>query len=524
MSERFSDRMQAILLSIVEVAPLAVVGRRLAEAALDLTRADYAAIGAYDSRDQLEQWVPVGVDPAHERLMGHPPVGRGLLGAFARTSAPILLDDAAQYPTATGMPEHHPPMGPFLGVPVVYAGHSIGAFYVTRAPGGAPFTEDDQQRLADLAPYAALAMANARAFEREQRRAQAAEALQRAAADLREAPDEREVAAVLMRTLGALFESSPCAAVTWSADPARPYRHVLESSAGQLAASLESSLRTDLPNGAHRRSDLLEGEEAALQLAGDETGRVALAVATAALSVDLDMSPLRELAALGSDSLAAIRRQAAEASLERYALRDEIARDLHDDLIQSIYAIGLGMRVAAGGDAEQLRAVLATASDGLNEVIRELRAYIAQLSHGPESIGNSGLLSARIAALLRGPERPKWSHRIELGRAPLAPDLERQLYLIVREAVSNVQRHAHAERASLALTVEDRALRLAVHDDGVGFDRHDIREGAVGLRSVEERVVSLGGSVMIETQPGRGTTITATFPLAPAPDAGTAEV
>src|SRR5690606_28265748 len=102
VSERFSDQMQEILLSIVEVAPLAVVGQRLAEAALDLTGADYAAIGAYDSRNQLEHWVPVGVDPADERLMGHPPIGSGLLGAFAETSDAILLEDAADHPTASG--------------------------------------------------------------------------------------------------------------------------------------------------------------------------------------------------------------------------------------------------------------------------------------------------------------------------------------------------------------------------------------------------------------------------------------
>ena len=229
---------------------------------------------------------------------------------------------------------------------------------------------------------------------------------------------------------------------------------------------------------------------------------------------DTDREPVRftreAMRALARLCVAAAMREA-EAALERYEERDAIARDLHDDLIQSIYAVGLSLRAALSAQPDEIRRALSKGVDDLSAVIRDLRSFIAQLSAAPPTVSSQEMLAMRIRALLAGISRPTWDIDVDFGGGPLARQLERQLYMIVREAVSNVVRHADAHTASLALRREGDRLRLEVRDDGVGFDRSAVPVDSVGLRSIERRVADLGGSVVIDSAPGHGTSIVATF-------------
>ena len=131
------------------------------------------------------------------------------------------------------------------------------------------------------------------------------------------------------------------------------------------------------------------------------------------------------------------------------------------------------------------------------------------------------MLSLRLRTLLsQTGGRTSWTVDIDTGEQPLDARLERQLYLVAREVVSNVVRHAAAAKASLSLRLEGDALHQVVRDDGVGFDRSAVGPDAVGLRIIEQRVADLDGSVVVESQPGRGTTVTAKLPLVKSADAG----
>lgn len=502
-------RMRTILLTIAELAPLEEVAERLAEAARDLTGADFAAMGTYDQSGAFDRFATVGVDAKTRARIGHPPVGLGLLGEIQRRGTLMNIPEIAAHPSSSGFPPGHPAMGPFLGVPVVYGRRPIGAFYVTRHPGSDPFDAAAEEYLQELAPYAAVAMSNAITLEREQRRADLSEHLADLASILPSAADEDEVAAALLRTLHEAF-------------PGRDVGVCFESRDEELVALPEGTALSGVI-AAH----LLHGPSGILQTEGGDSGTVLYVTGSEpAVCVGVSLAPgehwsaaddhgLRQVANIGAIGLRAERRREAEAVLERYAVRDSIARDLHDDLIQSIYAIGLALRIGAD-DPATLRQMISDATGGLNEVIRDLRAYISQLSRGAEGLERSELLTTRIEALLRGAASPHWRYEIDLGDVDLSARFERQIYLIVREAVSNVHRHAHASHATLTLEhdEDEGVIRLEIEDDGRGFDRSAIKSSSVGLRSLEERVADLGGSVIIESESDVGTRIAATFPTA----------
>ena len=205
-------------------------------------------------------------------------------------------------------------------------------------------------------------------------------------------------------------------------------------------------------------------------------------------------------------------RQQLLGAVEAQLVRDAVARDLHDKIIQAVYAVGLHLQAAATQDEFSKNQALERARLELSAVIADLRSYIQHLTAGGTEV-TTRLLETRLRTLLdqrQGP--PTWSVAIELADHP-TDGLDRDLYLLARELISNVERHAGADRASFSLRVEGPAIVLEVRDYGRGFERASVLSGSVGLRSVEERVADLGGSVLIESVPNRGTTVTASIPL-----------
>jgi NarL family two-component system sensor histidine kinase LiaS len=223
---------------------------------------------------------------------------------------------------------------------------------------------------------------------------------------------------------------------------------------------------------------------------------------------------LRTLHDIGVAGHAHLARRSAEAALERYAMRDGIARDLHDDIIQAIYAIGLGLHRARMRDSITKEEAIETATTELSAVIGDLRAYIGHLT-GDELPGTA-LLTERLRAILDAANSCEWTQRIEMGHDPLSATTERAVYLIARELISNVERHAQATHASLLVSRDAEGIHVKVTDDGVGFDRNRIAPDRVGVRSVEQRAADLGGSLIFETSPGKGTTVSVTIPVLPA--------
>jgi PAS domain S-box-containing protein len=206
-------------------------------------------------------------------------------------------------------------------------------------------------------------------------------------------------------------------------------------------------------------------------------------------------------------------RQRLLAEIETQLERERIAGDLHDDVIQSVYSLGLALHGDRDDPNVTKGAALGRAIEGLTSVIADLRTYMRQLS------GERGAASARepfrprIEALLGGGEALSWTVAIaddlELDEAT-----ERHVYLLVKELVSNVVRHAQAQHASIRLErVPDDGLEVEVRDDGVGYDPTNVPSTSYGLRSIDHRVAMLGAALEVDTAPGQGSRTLVRIPV-----------
>lgn len=199
--------------------------------------------------------------------------------------------------------------------------------------------------------------------------------------------------------------------------------------------------------------------------------------------------------------------------------RERIGRDLHDSVLQSLYAIGLSLETARKispplpPDAAQVRT---HAIEQLNRLIHEVRGTIHRLKDGTVQ---SFDLAEELATLQRTYEHVG-SITIALDLQPRAMDLltleeEQDILHIVREALSNCVRHARATRVSVSLRTRGTRLRLTVLDDGMGFAAPSQQRRGYGLANMEARARKLGGTLRIHSKPGGGTRLTAELLLEP---------
>jgi len=142
---------------------------RLAVRARELVDADYAAVATFDEAGSLTRFVFAGLDDAAARRLGHPPVGRGLLGDLARRSRPVRYANLQESEQFTGFPPGHPDMCAFLGVPILALGQTIGSLYMTRARGKEPFSDDEEVAATVMGLQIAATVSTAMARERQGR-------------------------------------------------------------------------------------------------------------------------------------------------------------------------------------------------------------------------------------------------------------------------------------------------------------------------------------------------------------------
>lgn len=194
--------------------------------------------------------------------------------------------------------------------------------------------------------------------------------------------------------------------------------------------------------------------------------------------------------------------------------RERISRELHDGIIQAIYAAGLmleGVAQTIREDPELAETQLSRAMVSLNQTIQDIRRYIFNLrGKVPEAdlqVGLEQLLrDFRINTLLETELRVNGEEK-----RPLRTEQRGHIFQIVREALSNTARHARARKVQVEVTFQPDCLSMLIADDGVGMGRIPIR-GGQGLRNIQERVRLLGGEFEIDSAPGEGVTLTLTVP------------
>lgn len=541
-------------IQITSELSLDAVLRKLVETAAALTGARYAALGVLEpSSKSLERFLTTGLDAATVARIGHPPSGRGILGALAREAAPIRLHDMTQDPRSVGFPPGHPPMRTFLGVPIVLRGVVYGNLYLCEKDGGDDFTDEDEEIVRLLASQAAVAIDNARLYESATRSLRQLEsmievgnalagefelprllalicvrirellgarsvfvALPTAEGDLRieAASDEHDISkAVGLRIglhgskSGRVFSERRAARVDSIADDPEIDRNVLRDFARRAELPIPSTglylplVFRDRAIGVIVIHDKLGGDHGGDLRFTDDDVRVADALAArAAVAVDLSERVRRD----------ALRRvvEAQEAERKRLAL------ELHDETGQALTSVLLGLRMVEEARDEKTRKdVLASLREVVQATLHDVRRLAVELR--PKALDDFGLVPA-LQRLAQGVSE-RTGTEIELA-TPLAerlpPEIEIALYRVVQEALTNVVRHSGAQRASVLLTRKGDCVTTVVEDDGRGFDPEQALDGeGLGLVGMQERMALVGGRLSIESRAGRGTTIVAEVPV-----------
>jgi signal transduction histidine kinase len=532
------DRTHALLEAVVAIGShldLEVVLRRIVEAAVELVSARYGALGVVGEGGRLVEFVPVGLDESQIAGIDHWPEGRGLLGKLITDPRPLRLSDIAAHHDSSGFPDGHPPMRSFLGVPVRIRDEVYGNLYLTEKRGGADFDEDDEELVQALAAAAGVAIENARLYAEARRQQQWLRATAEVTQRLLSGDEPR---AVLEMVTQQALEISGADLVALALPTDSRERLVIEHASGRGAAG---ALGLELPaQGSASGIVMATGKPLAVEnFSQDErvapAARAHMALGPAVLvplgpagdvrgvltagrnQGALPLSPPAVEMVITFAAQAGIGLQLAEhrRDLQRLVLfedRDRIARDLHDRVIQRLFATGMSLQGATAlmRDPDSARRVQ-QAVDALDETIRDIRSAIFSLqSRGEaESLG----LRGRILAVVEEMTDP-------LGFAPalrmagpletLVPDhLGDQLLATLREALANVAKHAQASRADV--TVEcGTDLVLLVRDNGVGLKKTTRRSG---LANLAERATELGGTLRTGTPAGGGAELEWRVPL-----------
>ena len=539
---RLIDAGRGLLIAPLDVEP---VLRQLLNVAREVTGARYAAVGVLDERRQaLERFITAGVDDETHRRIGDLPSGRGILGLLIEEPQPLRLEHLGEHPRACGFPDAHPEMETFLGVPVVIRDEVWGNLYLTEKDGGGPFTAADEESVIILADWAAIAIDNARLYTAVERRRDDLErtvrALDTALAIAQALGGETDLNRILelivkraralvgARTLVIVLEEDEelvFAAGAGELPAVAGKRMPIEGTVtGQVLRSQRSERLTNARTALHVSQELLGLEvDTALLVPLAFRGRaVGVLVAFDHLGGEagFDREDERLLGAFAASAATAV---ATGKSVEEQRLHDSIAaseqerrrwaRELHDETLQSLAGLRVGLSSARRGTEDELRAAVEAAVENLAEEITSLRTLIVELR--PAALDEYGAAAAIESLAERTAARQgiEVDVRIGLGAEPArhAPELESTLYRLVQESLTNAVRHAGARRVRIDVTEADGCLDVVVTDDGRGFDIES-RSSGFGLLGMRERVKLAAGELEIETGPG-GTTVHARLPV-----------
>lgn len=516
--------------SVVQLTDLASVLRRIAQVALELVDARYAAIGVLTPDGRLEQFIHVGMSAEDASAIGHLPEGHGILGALIDDPRPIRLDHLGDDPRSSGFPAGHPNMDSFLGVPIRVRDEIFGNIYLTEHKTDG-FSDEDQELLTSLAATAGIAIDNARLLEETRRRqrwaAAAAEVTAALVADA--APNALDfIADRVVELAGAdlvciVFRSgADSLAVETSAGPLGDgvRGRVMPASDTLVARAMESgqpvltdsSTMTDATP--HPWIEL--GQTMAIPLVRSDRQHGVMTVSRSVgaphfTSADVEMTA--DFAGHVSIALALAQGRANATRLALLEDRSRIARDLHDHVIQKLFSAGLALQALdIAPDDRATRAGITSTVHTLDDSIAQIRTAIFALvspdarEHGSLRHGIIDTISEASAALASSP-RVVFTGPVDL----LVPDeFSADVLAVVRESLANVAKHANADETLVTVTVTEDEISVDVTDDGDGVPDEHRSSGTDNLR---RRATELGGHLSLRRRRTGGTHLQWRVPL-----------
>ena len=531
------ERMRGLLAAVVSLAEdlsLDVVLDRVVTSACELLGARYGALGVIGVDQELSHFLTVGIDGDTARKIGALPTGHGVLGLLIREPRPIRLHDLSQHPEAYGFPPNHPPMVSFLGVPVRVRDIVFGNLYLTEKEGGGDFTAEDEDLAVALAAAAGVAIENARLFERARRREQWLKACMDVAGNMMGTVQDEPVVGLDLVAERALVGSDSALAIIgfptedgnglYCAASAGPHGPAMTGRTLSLTSPVISGvLGTGESQVVADSAEILGAQDgegfgpallAALGPQGTNQGVLILArqhgAGTFSLT-DIEMS-----AVFGSHVALALELARAHRLREQLVVfkdRDRIAMDLHDVVIQRLFAAGLSTQSLRRFTTDQLALQRISAVTGeLDETIRELRDTIYSL-RGID--GEHELLTSRILrAVQDGARTIPFTPRLRLAGAidsAVSETTAEHLLAVISEGLSNAIRHSGAGTIEISVAADADRLELVISDDGRGFSDPGHRSG---LANMEHRAILLDGTLEISSAPEEGTRLRFSVPTA----------
>ena len=521
------------VVSMTEDLSLEAVLDRLVQSACELVGARYGALGVIGDDQQLSHFITVGIDEEGARVIGDLPTGHGVLGQLIREPKPLRLHDLGEHPIAVGFPPNHPPMSTFLGVPVRVRNEVFGNLYLTEKIGGQDFTGEDEDLAVALAAAAGVAIQNAKLFDDSRRRQRWLEAGMEVSDRLKDQPrsDTENLDMIAERALNAsssvlsliasVGQDGTIRCRTSVGAQSMPGGQELPAAAilSEVLETGESKVLADPllvfdPTSAEKLGPVLV---AALGSNSDGHRDSVLVLARAvggARYTDVDAEQSAVFASRIGLTLDLLK---ANQLREEHALfidRERIAADLHDLVIQRLFAAGLSIqglrRYTADPQAHERRIAGITAE--LDDCIHQLRDTIYSLqAREPDR----ELLSGQVLrAVQEAANASGFLPRIQFSGPvddAVDDDVAAQLLPVLHESVSNAVRHSGSEDIAILLAVQDGDVVLTVRDTGRGFKDP---QRVSGLTNMRNRAARLGGQCIIDSVPGKGTSVTWRAPAA----------
>jgi signal transduction histidine kinase len=525
----FDRRLLDAVVGVADGLELESTLHRIVTAAAELTAAPYAALGVLGEDGLHRAFVHTGIDADTVARIGPPPRGHGVLGHITRVGRAVRVEELGEHPSSTGFPAGHPPMHSFLGVPVGIGERVVGNLYLADKAGG--FTAEDEDVLVALAAAAAVAVDNAQLYEDARRREAWVGAAQEVATAMLSGADEDEA----LELVAARAREVADAEVAGLVLPGRGGDWVLEVIDGEGAADLFGVV---MPDGGRAMSVIAAGTGLRADLSTEPRVRVPQLrrygpTLYAPMVADGEtLGVLMVLRAVGGPPftapdlvtaerfagqaalalrLAEARRRAEDAEILEE--RQRIARDLHDLVVQELFALGMRLSRIRPGLTDEAGGSIDASLESLERVILQIRATIRSLRDPEEpTLLDDRVLSEATRARVSLGFPPEVCIDGDLRQVPV--DLADDVVAVIREGLSNAARHSAASHVTVTVTVTDDQLLVLVTDDGVGMpDGRDRRSGLLNLAERAERhgggfaVVRAGPGGSGETRGGTGTTL-----------------
>jgi signal transduction histidine kinase len=534
------DQMEHLLRIFVEIGAdldLDATLHRIIGAARELTSAPYGAVAIRDPEGDLLRFVHDGIDAETVRRIGPLPVGKGLLSLSLLDAPALRLEDLSAHPAAVGFPEHHPPMRAFLAVPITIRGTVFGNLYLTHVDPARVFSESDEVAARALAFAAAAAIDNAQLFERERLSVKWMEASREITTALLSSaePHRRPLELIAERAL--TLTNAEQAIVLLPADAELPGDetdtlvvaaavggHAAEvmgrrvpvegSSSGAVFRSGEPLITESLSYPIQAFTDV--GQRPAILTPLRARDHIAGVIAIARGGdqppfdeTDLDLANDFATHAAIALVLASAREDAR--ALTILAERERIAHDLHDHVIQRLFAAGMDLQgTLARARSPEVVDRLNRTLDDLQTIIEEIRTTIFQLKSPLGKNGDFRQRIQRVVADLTENRDIVMTIRMHGPMTAVGGELAEHAAAVTAEAVSNTLRHSGASRLTVEVSVADMFV-LDISDNGCGIPVDNLRNS--GLANMKHRAEQLGGTCEITNPPEGGTRVHWVAPL-----------